>query len=430
MKKEKIEKISSIILYLISLIILITFIVLFITGRFTNYRGETEPLKVMIFGITLCLTTYLGSLLNTKYKKNNKALSNNFIIYLIIYIALFYYFTNIDRGINFGPTKNWSFNLIPFKDIIEIIIYVVKDNTTNGIVQIIGNFLILVPLAYIYPRVFKSTRKLSKFTISIFITTIIIELSQLFFGGGVFDIDDILLNSLGAICFYKLLNNSFLSKTLDRIMLLEDNKLTKKDVIKTIILISIIVLSFASCIYFYWYHDFAISYQIVNKSDVCKEEKILIFEDEYYEYYSCQNIEDIFIEINEKYSFSIKEVLDGKVKSKYVKDFASNARFHFKYEELIDLVPKYPVLEVTYPDSNVSIGPISSPEGIYSYGDMSFSHGEKESSYKALLVPIKEGKITLVFAVYSQPEHEQLDTITYEIIVDDNLNLTYKLLEN
>lgn len=427
MKKEKMQFTLSIFMYILSIILLLTFIIFSIKGNLVNYKGEAEIIKIVFFALSICLTSYLGSLQLSLCKEENKYLSKNMIICLLIYLFLFYFFTNINRGLNFNfvPVHNWSFNFIPFKEIISIIYNSIQSNHLNGLVLIAGNFFVLVPLAYLYPRVIKSTKKFSNFIIAIVITTLLIETSQVFFGGGVFDVDDLLLNSLGPITFYNLFNKSFLSKSLDNIFLLKKNNLSKKELIKTILFISFLIIAFIVCIYFYWYHDFAIEMQIINTSEVCEEDKILIYEDEYYKYYSCKNIDDIKLIINQKHKYKLKDVLDSKVKSRYVKDFAKFAKSHLKGYDFIELVPKYPILEVIYPSDNVSIGPSFENYDVIHFGDISFGKDKNKSIYKAMLTPKKSGKTKIDFNVYTSPEHELIETITYEVVVDENMNVTY-----
>ncbi len=426
-KSQKVLSYISATMFLLSLIIVITFIIFCIKGYFINHKGESEPLEIILFCIVFCLFTYLGSLFKAKEINNNRYLKYNLILYLVIYIILFYYFTNINRGINLIFSKTLKFNLIPLKGIIETIYRSIYYRELNGIVLLLGNFLILVPLAFFYPRLFKKTQKFSWFLLCIIATTFMIETSQLIIGGGVFDIDDIILNTLGPACLFPLLNCSFLSKVLDKIFLLENNNLQLKEIIKSGILLFVLVLTFLGCIYYYWYHDFAISFQIINKSEVCEEDKILIYEDSYYYYYGCKNIDDLYVEINEKKLYPLKDVLDGKVKSRYLKSFDGNV---LKYMNYFELKPKYPILEVKVEKENVSIVPESGFNNYFYFADARINDEEKYTSFKAMLVPKKEGQDNLVFGIYKRDDHTLIEKITYEINIDKELNITYQEKNN
>ena len=74
----------------------------------------------------------------------------------------------------------------------------------NSFANLIGNILAFIPLSYMLPRV---CRPAQKFLICMFFSFLFIlgiELFQLFSAFGIFDIDDILLNMVGALIGYLL----------------------------------------------------------------------------------------------------------------------------------------------------------------------------------------------------------------------------------
>ena len=145
------------------------------------------------------------------------------IIYVLIIIKLVVFKYPIDLLIN--HLKNWSVstvkegimsaNLIPFTSIIMYIRYYYK---INGFANLFGNILVFVPYGMLLPFTSKGNKKwwiptLYGFTLSTFI-----EVFQLLTRFGEFDIDDILLNTLGALlgflvfkvlkrCFYELISD-------------------------------------------------------------------------------------------------------------------------------------------------------------------------------------------------------------------------------
>ena len=64
--------------------------------------------------------------------------------------------------------------------------------------NIIGNTALFVPLGIFLPCVFPKLRKYEKFLLAVIIIISVIELLQLFLTLGSLDIDDLLLNCLGA----------------------------------------------------------------------------------------------------------------------------------------------------------------------------------------------------------------------------------------
>jgi len=95
-----------------------------------------------------------------------------------------------------------SYNIIPFKTIFELI--------TNGnlyliIINILGNLLIFMPFEYFIIKLFKINKFSLNFLIS-FLIILIIEVLQYIFKVGVFDIDDLILCTIGMMLFYIIYN--------------------------------------------------------------------------------------------------------------------------------------------------------------------------------------------------------------------------------
>lgn len=97
------------------------------------------------------------------------------------------------------------FNLIPFKTISRYFEYFSYFKFWDWVTNIFGNVIVFIPLGILIPLVNKS-KKSFIFCLGIGLLYIInIEVLQHFFGLGVFDVDDIILNSFGVsigfICY-------------------------------------------------------------------------------------------------------------------------------------------------------------------------------------------------------------------------------------
>lgn len=101
--------------------------------------------------------------------------------------------------LNFGGTHEGASNFIPFKTIYP---YLLGDKglIIAGI-NLIGNILLLVPLGFLLPMASKNQnwRTIILFAIA---SGGIIELLQVIFHVGIFDIDDVILNGLGFLIGY------------------------------------------------------------------------------------------------------------------------------------------------------------------------------------------------------------------------------------
>ncbi len=101
--------------------------------------------------------------------------------------------TNREMGI-------WNFNLIPLKTIVQ---QVQHGRELWAVENIIGNIIIFVPFGILFPLAFQT--RFGK-TISIGILYIlIIETIQFISMLGIFDVDDMILNTTGICCGYLIL---------------------------------------------------------------------------------------------------------------------------------------------------------------------------------------------------------------------------------
>ena len=128
-----------------------------------------------------------------KIEDKKKVLKLSQIIIFIYYVillfnmALFARYNSID-----------SYNLIPFKSIIEII----KNGSIYSIIiNIFGNLLVFVPLEYFLIELFKVKKIFINLVIS-FGIILLVEIIQFVFKVGVFDIDDLILCTLGMNVYY------------------------------------------------------------------------------------------------------------------------------------------------------------------------------------------------------------------------------------
>ena len=113
------------------------------------------------------------------------------------------------KGLNFPPDK---INLIPFLWI------------TEGVRPYLENILLFIPLGFMLPCIWKKYEVLWKTALSGITFSLIIELSQLF-NGRITDIDDLLMNTLGALIgwvIFRLLKEH-LSKLQDKVSVQSTN---------------------------------------------------------------------------------------------------------------------------------------------------------------------------------------------------------------
>ena len=112
-------------------------------------------------------------------------------------------------------------NVIPFATIIEYIIGVISNDINAGIVIInfATNLLLFAPMGFFIPILFQSKIKnIKQFVIMIIILTLIVEILQFITYRGSTDIDDIILNTIGAVIVYLLMKTKFVKKLLKKVI--------------------------------------------------------------------------------------------------------------------------------------------------------------------------------------------------------------------
>ena len=256
--------------------------------------------------------------MDKKYKKYIIILFAIYII-LLLYLTIFasfYHRNTFEISNYFTFLKEYlkdGINLIPFKTIF----YYLKNffnfkseiYSKDILLNIFGNFVCLIPLAFFIPYFFKKSRSIKKYSIIIILVTLSIEVLQFLTMTGSFDIDDILLNSSGSIIFYLLFSKEIISFIDDKISI--NKNFIIKLIIIFIIIISIIVLFIIRKKEEYKYFHNVIDF--INYKEVCEDNtKTKIYHEGIYDYYlDCSNPEDIEITINNK-KYKLLDYLNDK----------------------------------------------------------------------------------------------------------------------
>lgn len=97
-------------------------------------------------------------------------------------------------------------NFIPFKTIKMYIKYADKLNSFENLA---GNILAFVPFGFLLPLVRKRESKVADIFANAMILVVGIEVFQLFSAFGAFDVDDVILNCLGAVIGYLIYNKCY-----------------------------------------------------------------------------------------------------------------------------------------------------------------------------------------------------------------------------
>ena len=124
----------------------------------------------------------------------------------LIYIGLLIYFLFFaDRyGHTPGIRHEAAYNLIPGREIRRYITSVGKLGKRAVFVNLFGNVIGFIPFGFFMPVATRWMRSLSKTAAAACCLSVIVEIVQLLTASGSCDIDDVILNTLGAVIGYGL----------------------------------------------------------------------------------------------------------------------------------------------------------------------------------------------------------------------------------
>ena len=214
--------ISSIIFYLLGLAVLVFYMYLELAPRV----GMDEIDRIILLFL-LALFCYLGTILLSKFLKNNKPMKiylyGIFIIYIITLIQLTLFDSDYGRsGLNIFDWSKENLevylennNLIPFK---TISLYISRQDRV-AIINLLGNLIAFAPMGIFLPLLFKKQNKLKNFILTNIAIILAIESLQFLSLSGHFDIDDLILNLLGALIIYGLFKVKKVNKIINKIIL-------------------------------------------------------------------------------------------------------------------------------------------------------------------------------------------------------------------
>ncbi|HCR40285.1 MAG TPA: VanZ family protein [Lachnospiraceae bacterium] len=123
------------------------------------------------------------------------------LFYLYIILLCYFLFLSEHYGRDI-LSKEYRYNLEFFKEIKRFIKYRERLGFENFAVNILGNILAFAPFGFLLPMLKKSYRHFFVIAPLSALFSLSIELVQLYTRVGIFDVDDILLNSIGGILGY------------------------------------------------------------------------------------------------------------------------------------------------------------------------------------------------------------------------------------
>lgn len=225
------EKVINKVIIFLS-IILIGFVMIFsmlpnvVLNVLVTLGGFAIPTFVII--ITMIIEIKKTKNIEEKNKIRDFWLKTLFIIYCILLITILFlnneYRMNGFQSINIGIFSREHFeasNIIPFTTIIGYINGLLSNNINTNIViiNLATNLLLFAPMGFFIPFIFKNKIiSIKQFGTLIILLTLFVEILQFITYRGSTDIDDIVLNTIGAIVVYLLIKTKFVKRVLEKIL--------------------------------------------------------------------------------------------------------------------------------------------------------------------------------------------------------------------
>jgi glycopeptide antibiotics resistance protein len=134
------------------------------------------------------------------------------LILRISKILFFMYLILMIWQLFLGPYRSYSvvrrYNIYPFNTIMNYFMNSDKFSFHIIFINLVANIVTFIPLGFFTSLLFKRLNKVITITIFSVLTVTSIEAMQFIFNVGVFDVDDIILNTLGCVIgftFYKII---------------------------------------------------------------------------------------------------------------------------------------------------------------------------------------------------------------------------------
>lgn len=183
---------------------------MFSFGIFLNFfwifhrHSLSIQIQLVFFTITvvlIILSSVLGAVNQTGKKKQAFLAGGQWVLFVYyLYILLMILF--FGGLFQIYRTYQTAFQLIPFHTIDSYILFYKNTGSMVSLSNLLGNIILMMPLGYFIPTLFPKCQKFWIFIPMIAVFAVLVEVIQWQTGSGIADIDDSILNFLGAVLAY------------------------------------------------------------------------------------------------------------------------------------------------------------------------------------------------------------------------------------
>ncbi len=181
---------------------------------------DSALLQLAIFFISSIMIYFGGAIIFRRKAENGRIMTAAIAVIFVLYLALLVNFTvfdgNFGRANTDGSLMTYSeyfgkkVNLVPFK-----MIYRQTKGLISGtyrpafyVMNVAGNLAAFAPTAFFLPALFKRCGKFRVFFSAVSVMIVLIEFLQFILRVGSLDVDDYILNILGASAAFALLSTT------------------------------------------------------------------------------------------------------------------------------------------------------------------------------------------------------------------------------
>lgn len=132
-------------------------------------------------------------------------------IVFIGYTALLVYWMFAGFGRVRHETGGLRYNLVPFRTIKNYFVNFHHFHLSTWVINVFGNIGVFMPFGVLLPALFRRARRWYRFYAAFISALLALELLQMLLHVGSFDVDDLILNSIGALAAY-FLNDAILRR--------------------------------------------------------------------------------------------------------------------------------------------------------------------------------------------------------------------------
>ena len=129
-----------------------------------------------------------------------------FYIYCIFVLLLLFGRQRMDLQLPYWQQLAANLNLIPLRSITVYLYLLIRQPNVNLLpyawINFLGNLLLFLPLGFLLPCLSRRVRSWFRMQLTAFCLLLVVETLQLFTLLGSFDVDDMILNTMGVIIGY------------------------------------------------------------------------------------------------------------------------------------------------------------------------------------------------------------------------------------